>query len=105
MHKLVYTLLAKKDLFDIFELIVNDKPSVAIEYLFKLEKYIELLETNPMMGTECKNKDINQNCRILIYGNYLIFYTIKNTDINIIRILNSRTDYKTGLKTSHFTTP
>ena len=96
MNNLKYSQLAKEDLFSIFEAISKDKPSVAIEYITKLEVYIELLETNPMMGIECKNKNINQDCRILVYGNYLIFYTIKNTDINIIRILNSRTDYRKG---------
>ena len=93
MNNLKYSQLAKEDLFTIFETISKDKPSVAIEYITKLELYIELLETNPMMGTECKNRNINQDCRILIYGNYLIFYTIKKTDINIIRILNYRKDF------------
>ncbi len=94
MHNLKYTQLAKDDLFSIFEIISKDKPSVAIEYIIKLEKYIELLEANPMMGIECRNKNINQDCRILIYGNYLIFYRIVDEDIHIMRVLNSRTNYK-----------
>ena len=48
-----------------------------------------------MIGIACKNKNINQNCRILIYGNFLIFYKIVDDEnINILRILNSKIDYE-----------
>ena len=93
MHNIKYSKIAKDDLFNIFDIIYQDKPSVAIEYIFKLEEYIELLESNPKMGIECKYKNINKDCRILIYENYLIFYKINNNDINIMRILNSRINY------------
>ena len=97
MHNIRYTQLAKDDLFNVFEIIASDKPSVAVEYIFKLEEYIELLESNPKMGVECKKKNINQNCRVLIYQNYLIFYRIHKDDIHILRVLNSKRDY-----TKHF---
>ena len=93
MHNIRYSKLAKEDLFNIFDIIYQDKPSVAVEYIFKLEEYIELLESNPKMCIECKYKNINKDCRVLIYENYLIFYKIYNKDINIIRILNSRINY------------
>ena len=95
MHNIKYTQLAKEDLFNLFELISKDKPTVAVEYINKLEGYIELLESNPLMGVECKKKNINQNCRILIYENYLIFYKVANNNtVHILRILNSRINYK-----------
>ena len=73
----------------------NDESKTAnAEYINKLKAYIELLQSNPQMGVECKNKNINQDCRILIYGNYLIFYTIDSSNVNIKRILSSRTNYK-----------
>ena len=93
MHKILYTQLAEEDLFKLFEIIAEDKPTVAVEYITKLEKHIELLENNPALGLECKNKNINKNCKILIYEDYLIFYTITSNDILIIRILNSRINY------------
>ncbi|MEA3554822.1 MAG: type II toxin-antitoxin system RelE/ParE family toxin [Campylobacterota bacterium] len=97
MHNLKYSKLAKEDLFNILEVITNDKPMSALEYISKLKSYIELLQSNPQMGIECKNKSINQNCRILIYGNYLIFYKIQNNNIDIVRVLSSRTNYKKAL--------
>ncbi len=97
MHNILYTLLAEEDLFNLFETIAEDKPTIAVEYITKLEKYIELLKNNPQLGLECKNKNIKKDCRILIYEDYLIFYTFKNNAIIIIRILNSRINYKEKL--------
>ena len=94
MYNISYTQLAQEDLFKLFELITEDKPTVAVEYITKLEKYIELLQINPELGLVCKNKNINKDCRILIYDDYLIFYRINNDDnILIIRILNSKINY------------
>lgn len=93
MYNIIYTQLTEEDLFSLFEIISQDKPTVAVEYITKLEKQIELLQSNPMLGLECKNKNINKNCRILIYEDYLIFYTLKKTSITIIRILNSKINY------------
>mgnify|MGYP002635282573 CR=1 FL=1 len=93
MLNILYTELAEQDLFNLFEIISKDKPTVAVEYITKLEKHIELLQYNPELGLECKNKNINKDCRILIYEDYLIFYRTSNKEIHIIRILNSRTNY------------
>ena len=38
------------------------------------------------MGIACKEKHISQNCRVLIYENYLIFYTVEEDEVVIIRI-------------------
>ena len=56
--------------------------------------YIELLENNPNMGVDCKTKNINQDCQILIYEKYLIFYRIENISILIGRILHSSINYQ-----------
>lgn len=84
---------SKPDLIDIFDLIAKDKPSVALEYIDKLETTIDLLSTNPRLGVECKNKNINKDCRILVFENYLIFYKFIDNEIQIARILNNRVDY------------
>lgn len=94
MYNILYTLLAEDDLLNLFETIAEDKPSAAIEYITKLEKHIELLQDNPQLGLKCKNKNINKDCRILVYEGNLIFYTFNNDEILIIRILNSRINYK-----------
>lgn len=93
MYSIKFSEIANQDLIDIFDLIAKDKPSMAIEYIDKLEAMIDLLLDNPRLGVECKNKNINKDCRILVFENYLIFYKIIDNEIQIARILNSRVDY------------
>ncbi len=93
MYNIKYTELAEADLSDLFSIIYDDKPAVAIKYIDKLDKFIKLLEENPFMGVECKHKKIDRECRILIYENYLIFYTVQEEEVIIIRILNVHHDY------------
>lgn len=93
MYNLEYRRLAKEDLFNIFDTITKDAPTVALEYIDKLENIIGLLVSNPMMGVECKRKNINRSCRVLIFEAYLIFYEILENRIIVIRILSSKQDY------------
>ena len=93
MHNIRYTELAEDDLSDLFSIIYKDKPTDALEYIDKLENFIGLLEDNPFMGIECIKKHINRDCRVLIYENYLIFYTVGIDEILIIRVLNVHTEY------------
>ncbi len=98
MHKIEYTTLAENDLSNLFNIIYQDKPSVALEYINKLEAYIDLLEQNPFLGVECKTKNIDKNCRVLIYENYLIFYKVSNkSEILILRVLNSKINYQSKI--------
>ena len=97
MHNIRYTKLAESDLASLFQLIYTDKPHSAIEFIDKLDTFITLLEENPYMGIACKEKHISQNCRVLIYENYLIFYTVKEDEVVIIRILNAHNDYADNL--------
>lgn len=58
---------------------------------------ISLLKDNPLMGVqiEVKLKDSISNVRFLIVDRQIVFYEIdtENDFIEIIRILDSRTDY------------
>lgn len=94
MFNIRYTELAEADLAELFDLIYSDKPTVAVEFLHKLEIFISLLEANPMMGVECKKKNVHKECRVLIYENYLIFYTITDNEVIILRILNEHYRYE-----------
>ena len=97
MHNIRYTKLAEDDLSSLFQLIYADKPNSAVDFIDKLDTFITLLEENPYMGIACKEKNISQDCRVLIYEEYLIFYTVKEDEVVIIRILNSHHDYENTL--------
>ncbi|MCT7516365.1 type II toxin-antitoxin system RelE/ParE family toxin [Aliarcobacter cryaerophilus] len=90
MLEIKYTKTAFNDLDKIFKLIFEDKKNVAIEYINKLRKYIKLLEKNPYMGVDCKNKHINKKCRIIIFENYNIYYSIEKDYIKILKIINAK---------------
>lgn len=90
MLEIKYTKTAFNDLDKIFKLIFEDKKNVAIEYINKLRKYIKLLEENPYMGVDCKNKHINKKCRIIIFENYNIYYSIEKDYIKILKIINAK---------------
>jgi len=94
MHNIRYTKLAEDDLASLFQIIYADKPNSAIDFIDKLDIFITLLEDNPYMGIACKKKNISQDCRVLIYENYLIFYTVSDDEVVIIRILNAHYDYE-----------
>lgn len=93
MYNIRYTKLAEADLAELFQRIYADKPMAAIEYIDKFDTFITLLEENPLMGVECKHKKIDKECRVLVYENYLIFYTVKEIEVVIVRILNAHNDY------------
>jgi plasmid stabilization system protein ParE len=90
MLEIKYTKTAFNDLDKIFKLIFEDKKNVAIEYINKLRKYIKLLEENPYMGVDCKNKHINKKCRIIILESYNIYYSIEKDYIKILKIINAK---------------
>ena len=86
--------IALRDLEDIFQVISQDKPTSANEYMEKIRSYIKLLETSPKMGKDCKESGFNRDCRVLFYGNYTILYKIYKAHISIKRVLNSKKIYK-----------
>ena len=90
MLEIKYTKTAFNDLDKIFKLIFEDKKNVAIEYINKLRKYIKLHEKNPYMGVDCKNKNINKKCRIIIFESYNIYYSIEKDYIKILKIINAK---------------
>lgn len=94
MLKIKYSKKAEANLKTIFLNIFKDKPNSASEYLRKVRNFIELLPENPHMGIECKHKDIDKKCRVLIYGNYMILYKINNLYISILEIRSTKQSSK-----------
>ena len=96
MHKLRISPLAKQDLLDIKEYIVNelDNPTSAVKVVSKIIVSYEKLKEFPKLGTELSTKiDISTDYRYLISGNYIVFYKIDNVYVSIYRILYSKRDY------------
>ena len=95
MLNIKYSNKAEIDLDEAIAHIAKDSISNALNYLVNYEDKIELLRLNPYMGTQCKNKHINRDCRILVYQSHIIIYAVdsKLNEIFIIRIYHGSVDY------------
>ena len=90
--------IAEEDFTEIISFIAADNPTAAEAIADKIEKNIELLSGNPMLGRIPRDEDIkNLGYRYIIVQNYIVFYTIEERTIFIHRILHGARDYKTLL--------
>lgn len=90
--------IAEEDYTEIISFIASDNPTAAEAIADKIEKNIELLSVNPMLGRIPRDEDIkNLGYRYIIVQNYIVFYTIEERTIFIHRILHGARNYKTLL--------
>ena len=86
-----YSKNASSFLETLYKTIYEDKPAIAKTFLKDLKGYIELLKVNPYMGRECISKNIQDDCRVIIYKkNYVIVYKISKEKIFIKTIKNTK---------------
>jgi plasmid stabilization system protein ParE len=95
MFSIDYSNQAEIDLEDAISYIAKESVSNALKYLKNYEDKIKLLSLNPYMGTECKNKLIKRDCRVLIYESHIIIYRVDESldSIFLIRIYHGSVDY------------
>jgi plasmid stabilization system protein ParE len=87
-----YSKQASNFLENLYKSIYEDKPSVAKIFVNDFQRYIELLQISPYMGKECIHKNIQDDCRVVIYKkNYIIVYKILKDTIFIKTIRNTKT--------------
>ena len=89
-----YLPAAEKDLTDILEYIRKNNPSAALKLINEIDETISKLEEFPNMGVIPKGLRLKSlNYRMLIIGNYLVFYTATNNFVEIRRILHGKRKY------------
>ncbi len=95
MYNIKYSKQAQIDLEDAISHIAKESQTNALNYLANYEDKIELLKLNPFMGTECKNKLIKRDCRVLVYESHIVIYKVNKVlnEIFIIRIYHTSVDY------------
>ena len=87
--------VAEEDFTEIISFIAAENPKAAEATATKIEKNLELLLENPLLGRVPRDEDIKMlGYRYLIVSNYIIFYTIEEKTIYIHRILHSAQNYK-----------
>lgn len=91
--ELKYSKDALDDLDQIVEFIAKDSPSRALSFIDRLKSNIELLIIFPSLGVSCQSKGLLEDCRVMIFESYLIFYSVSEKNILVLSIINAAEDY------------
>ena len=91
--ELKYSEDALDDLNQILAFIAKDSPARALSFIDSIKSKIELLISFPGLGISCKSKGIDEDCRVMVFGSYLIFYSVFEEKILILSIINAAKDY------------
>lgn len=87
--------IAEEDFTEIISFIAADNSKAAEDLANKIEKNLELLTDNPLLGKTPSDSDLKLlGYRYLIIENYLVFYTIEQRTIFVHRILHGARNYK-----------
>ncbi|MFH1198379.1 MAG: type II toxin-antitoxin system RelE/ParE family toxin [bacterium] len=90
--------IAEEDFTEIISFIAADNNKAALNLANKIEKNLELLADNPLLGKSPSDSDLKLlGYRYLIIENYIIFYTIEKRTILIHRMLHGARNYKSLL--------
>lgn len=88
--KLIYTEDAIKDLKRLREFIAKHNPNAALRVAQELINKISLLVDFPHIGTTVKLAPSPETVRDMIFGNYIVRYSIHKETIMVIRIWHGR---------------
>ncbi|MDO8550888.1 MAG: type II toxin-antitoxin system RelE/ParE family toxin [Ignavibacteria bacterium] len=87
--KLRYLPVAQADLISIFDYIAKDSPNRALAFIEKLDKRIGSLEQQPLLGRIPRHQKLREfGYRVLIVESYLVFYIIRNKEIEVHRVVH-----------------
>jgi addiction module RelE/StbE family toxin len=87
-YKLRYLPSAQKDLISIFDFIAKDSHVRALTFVEKVDKRIGSLESQPFLGRIPRHPKLQEyGYRVLIVDSYLVFYIIRNKEIEIHRVI------------------
>lgn len=94
--QIIYKKTAIDDLLNIENYIISqfNNKQAAQKLKSTLVNAIALLKDNPYLGPKLSDRfNMDTSLRYLVVSKQLVFYNIKNNNIEIIRILDSRQDY------------
>ncbi len=89
-----YLSTAERDLENIFDYIMKDRPAAAKSLLEAIDRSIARLSFNPDIGAIPRDERLGKmGYRILIIQKYLVFYVVKPKFIQIRRIIHGARQY------------
>jgi toxin ParE1/3/4 len=90
--RLKYTPASQTDLRKIIAWIADENPSRAISFADELRSACRSILPFPLSSPVLETKT-SKDIRRKIYGNYLIFYRVREDVVEILRILHGAQDY------------
>jgi len=87
--------LARTDLTAIGDYIAQDNPQNARDWVAKLETAIQSLSNMPMRFPARGN--LRPGLRVVPLGNYLIFFRVKATTVEVVRVIHGARDIDKAL--------
>ena len=93
-HVIEYLPIAQQDLEEIFDYIKKDNINATASLIDEIDEKISQLAQFPYLGTIPKDERLEKlGYRMLIVRKYLVFYVVKESVIEIRRILHGRRRY------------
>lgn len=90
MHTLIKSPTSEEDLIDIWLYIAEDQPVNADRLLDRLNEAMIKLTEMPKMGVE--RSELIKGLRSYPLGKYILYYRIKDNDLEVVRVLSSSRD-------------
>jgi len=82
---------AEIDLLEIWSYIAKDDPLAADRQLDRIDAACDMLAENPQGGP--RREDLARGLRFYPVANYLVFYTVGEDGITVVRVLHGARDY------------
>lgn len=93
-YKILYLPLAEDDLNEIVDYLLEYSVSTANAFIDELEKLEERLSTFPESAIQIRDKKLQRKgYRMALVGEYLLFYTLRNESVYVMRILHGKRNY------------
>lgn len=83
---------AEIDLIEIWGHIAKDDPLAADRQLDLIDEACQMLASHQHAGKS--RDDLAHGLRFFPVGNYLIFYTVRDNGITVVRVLHGARDYR-----------
>ena len=86
----VFTRTAEQDLEGIADFIANDSPRRALSFVAEIKERCVKIAKRPNAAAYAKA--FGEGIRKVPFGSYIIFYTVEDESIVVLRILHGRRD-------------
>ena len=94
-YEVTYLSLAENDLKEILDYLSTQSKSAAITFLDNLDRSVTRLNNFPEIGSIPKDDRLQKlGYRIIIVDDYLVFYVVKEKEVEFRRIIHGRRRYE-----------